>query len=634
MHLSLSRRLATAIATAVLAFAMSVPAGAGTFIASSLLNEGDPYPAGGADHVVGGLNNTAVNHAGGYALQFSSSGINGTLSHVWGNATGGPGANLRTEGTFGMLVQTSFETFYGMDDVGSIAYSALGTGGPAGGFDSVWKDDTPLAVEGDAYVHIPGQFWSFASRPGISGDGIPAWVGGLTTTVGGSTQNRGLFLGTTGVAVILGGDAVPGLPAVLSTANTISFDYRYSEAANQWIGEVEMVGSTSTNNAMVVSGSGLFAGGTLIQEGNTVPVSVGGIGGEVWDNFDFTGINEAGDWFFTGDTDLGDTATDEIIVKNGVIVYREGDVVDGEILSGSIEGAYMNVDGDIAYIWDIQGGSLEALFLNDRLLLAEGDAVDFDGDGAIDPMAVVSGFTGISSLTMSDRDMDNVRVYFVADVDTAGTSSTTDDVEGFYCLDVLGEPTAVALSGLRAVATLRSPGVSIEWQTSLEIDHDGFHVYRSRALYGDYQRLTDELIRGRSPYSFTDQRVIPSTTYFYKVGAVDLAGHEELYGPVEVTTPSWGLRTGLAAARPNPFRQRASIAFTLDRESRAKLSIYDVAGRLVTTLVDGTLPSGDHTVTWDGTSRVGEAAAGGVYFYRLDSESFSQTRKLVHLQTR
>ena len=210
------RRLLLTTTTA--AFVLAAQSGtAGTYVASSLLNENDPYPAGGGDHVVGSLSNTAVNHAGGWALTLNSSGVNGTLSHIWGDPNGVAGSNLRTEGTFGPLVQTSFESFYGMSDAGNLAYSASGTGGPDGNFDSVWKDDDPLAVEGDPYPNLPNQYWSFASRPGISADGIPFWVGGLRDTPSGTTSNRGLFFGKGAVALLLGGDAVPNLPAVLST---------------------------------------------------------------------------------------------------------------------------------------------------------------------------------------------------------------------------------------------------------------------------------------------------------------------------------------------------------------------------------------------------------------------------------
>jgi hypothetical protein len=169
--------------------------------ASALLHEGDTL--GPAGHSVNFLNNPAANHVGGYAIGLSTTDGTTTLSHIWGNAAGGPGAIMRTEGTFGPLVQTAFESFYGMSDTGNLAYSATGTGGPVGGFDSVWLDDSPVAVQGAAHPTLPGQFWSFASRPGVTGDGMPHFVGGITAVQGGSTQNRGLFFGNDGGTVEL-----------------------------------------------------------------------------------------------------------------------------------------------------------------------------------------------------------------------------------------------------------------------------------------------------------------------------------------------------------------------------------------------------------------------------------------------
>jgi len=615
----------------LLILAFAVPASAQ--VATSLLNEGDAYPDGGVGATVSGLNNTAVNHAGGYAISLTSAGP-ATLSHVWGNAAGGPGANIRTEGTFGPLVQTSYESFYGISNAGQVAYSASGTGGPVGGFDSVWLDDTPVMVEGDVYPHAPGLWWRFGSRPGVSADGNPYFVGGLTTTQGGSTENYGLFLGPTGAPVFVGGDVLPLLPMPLHTSSTISFDYRFSALANAYIGEVAMAGLTTSNdNAMVLAGAGLVLGGTLVQEGNAIPAAVGGNGAENWDNFDYTGVTEAGHFFFTGDTD-GDTATDEIIVKNGIIAYREGDPVGGEVLSGSIEGAYMNEDGDLAYIWDIQDNVLEALFLDDQIVLREGDEVDMTGDGVVDAGAVLRDFTGIATLTMSDRDGGgSVNIYFTADIDTAGTTTSTDDVEGFYCLTVNLGPTAITLSGLRAIPDLRTPGITVEWSTSSETNHDGFHVYRSHSLDGPWQSLTSDLVRGQSPYSYRDTRVQPNTTYYYKIGAVDFSANEVMYGPVEATTPSWGFQTRLALAKPNPFRRDTEIAFSLARDTHARLTIFDVTGRTIATLVNQDLPAGNHTYSWDGRTSDNLVTAGGVYFYRLETPEFTETHKVVQLRS-
>ncbi len=81
--------------------------------------------------------------------------------------------------------------------------------------------------------------------------------------------------------------------------------------------------------------------------------------------------------------------------------------------------------------------------------------------------------------------------------------------------------------------------------------------------------------------------------------------------------------------RPNPFNPRTTISFTLEHDAPASLRIYDVAGRLVTSLVDGRLPAGRHSFVWNGTDQGGHRVSTGVYYYRLKSESFEQTRRMA-----
>jgi len=89
---------------------------------------------------------------------------------------------------------------------------------------------------------------------------------------------------------------------------------------------------------------------------------------------------------------------------------------------------------------------------------------------------------------------------------------------------------------------------------------------------------------------------------------------------------------GLRQSFPNPFRNRATVAFTLAKPSFVRLSVYDVAGRLVTTLVDEPLLAGPHQVHWDGRDRSGRVAASGVYFYRLDIGSWRQSKRMLKLR--
>ena len=80
---------------------------------------------------------------------------------------------------------------------------------------------------------------------------------------------------------------------------------------------------------------------------------------------------------------------------------------------------------------------------------------------------------------------------------------------------------------------------------------------------------------------------------------------------------------------PNPFNPTTNIAFALPVDSKVSLKIYNVAGQLVRTVVNQTMPAGNHTVTWDGTNSSGDKVASGIYFYRLNADSFSKTMKMV-----
>jgi len=62
------------------------------------------------------------------------------------------------------------------------------------------------------------------------------------------------------------------------------------------------------------------------------------------------------------------------------------------------------------------------------------------------------------------------------------------------------------------------------------------------------------------------------------------------------------------------------------------LKVYNVAGQLIRTLVNGEKDANTYSVTWDGTNDRGGAVASGIYFYKMDTKDFSQTRKMVMLR--
>ncbi len=83
---------------------------------------------------------------------------------------------------------------------------------------------------------------------------------------------------------------------------------------------------------------------------------------------------------------------------------------------------------------------------------------------------------------------------------------------------------------------------------------------------------------------------------------------------------------------PNPFNWATSITFTVPARSHTNLSIYDIEGRLVKTLMNGEFDGGVKTIVWNGTAGRGNRVPSGVYFYRLRAGSDVMTRKMVLLK--
>jgi hypothetical protein len=101
----------------------------------------------------------------------------------------------------------------------------------------------------------------------------------------------------------------------------------------------------------------------------------------------------------------------------------------------------------------------------------------------------------------------------------------------------------------------------------------------------------------------------------------DVGGDDELDVPAQTT---------LHQNVPNPFNPMTEISFDLAQNGRVALRIYDVAGRLVRTLVDKDMVAGrNHSIVWNGLDDQNRRVSSGVYFYRLDAAGNSLTKKMV-----
>lgn len=114
--------------------------------------------------------------------------------------------------------------------------------------------------------------------------------------------------------------------------------------------------------------------------------------------------------------------------------------------------------------------------------------------------------------------------------------------------------------------------------------------------------------------------------------------HNGVYGVVIPTDvgdgPARAWQTRLEQNYPNPFNPSTRISYEIENgaPSRVSLTVYDVTGARVRTLVDDTVRPGQYFATWDGRNTHGEAVSSGVYFYRLATPTRTLTRKMVLLK--
>jgi len=83
---------------------------------------------------------------------------------------------------------------------------------------------------------------------------------------------------------------------------------------------------------------------------------------------------------------------------------------------------------------------------------------------------------------------------------------------------------------------------------------------------------------------------------------------------------------------PNPFNPATTINFALPSPQHVTLTVFNILGQRVKTIVDEDLQAGQYSRTWDGDDHQGHPAASGIYFYRLDAGEFSRSRKMVLLK--
>ena len=194
-------------------------------------------------------------------------------------------------------------------------------------------------------------------------------------------------------------------------------------------------------------------------------------------------------------------------------------------------------------------------------------------------------------------------------------------------------------------------GVLLNWTTESEVNNLGFileravganHrsagsedvvVWHSIASYQTHHALAGQgNTSSRTDYEFLDVTAQSAATYRYRLSDVDTKGRITILDVLEITLQETDNpdETRLNPASPNPFNPQTKIGYQLAEEASVLLSVYDIQGRLISRLIDGSRQSpGGYSVFWNGKDDFGRQAASGTYILRLIAGETVQSQKVL-----
>lgn len=280
------------------------------------------------------------------------------------------------------------------------------------------------------------------------------------------------------------------------------------------------------------------------------------------------------------------------------------------------------------------------------------------------PLATLPSWTS-PSLTFSgfSTPIDTIErhYFFTASFDSLAdpSHSFSVNVTGPSSIDCVGDPISAlhwpliqedfAIEVLVVSFEARSDSIFgtllLVWWVASERDNDGFNIWRSEVPDTGYvsvaEYLQDPALEGMQNegyahrYGWLDLHVEAGRTYYYRLELVSLDGTHAFYEQVASGTPlAPPTDYVLFQNSPNPFNAVTTIKYKVPRSSRVWLTVYDVLGRRVRTLVDGRVQvPAPYRVVWNARDDAGGLVASGVYFYQLRGEGgFRKARKMLFLR--
>jgi hypothetical protein len=210
---------------------------------------------------------------------------------------------------------------------------------------------------------------------------------------------------------------------------------------------------------------------------------------------------------------------------------------------------------------------------------------------------------------------------------TSWSSITNVDYE-FRTIIIENIVLPVELASFTGVSV--NAGVQLNWKTSNEVNNNGFEIQRKSN--DSWQKIGFVPGHGNSnsikSYSYFDKSAANGSTLLYRLKQIDNNGNFKYSNSIEIIiVPS---EFGLYQNYPNPFNPSTSIRYSVSKKSFVKLSVYDLLGKEVNSLVHGVKDQGSYVVEFNGSN-----LPSGVFTYRIEiipddgSNIFIAVKKLM-----
>jgi len=472
------------------------------------------------------------------------------------------------------------------------SWSALGSG--------LNGEVSAIAVIGND-IYVAG-FFSMAG--GVPVNNIAKWDGSTWSALGQGVNELVLCLAVSGTELYAGGFFTM---AGGDTANRIA----------KWDGvSWSPLGSGINNevNAIAVSGNDVYAGGIFNIAGGNNVTSLAKWDGNNWAdvgggvNGIVRAISVVGNDVYVGGvfTMVGGSVPGRIAKWDGSAWHTLGDGVNGSVFSIQQSENDLYIGGMFTTAGNLPANRIAKF----NMVNSTWSPIGEGATGSVDAMAV-QGTTGSMIIAGAFGQVgNNIQANYVA--------RFTDNEN----------PLPVELVSFTALR--EEDKVNLNWSTSTETNNKGFELLRfAQNDSNDWQKIgfvqgygtTTEL----KHYSFIDDN-LNAGVYSYRLKQIDYDGTFSYSDIIEVDFTGV-VEFTLEQNYPNPFNPSTTIRYSLPSEGDIELTVFDVFGSEIETLVNQQQPAGSYSIDFDASH-----LSSGIYFYQLSAGSFSQTKKLILLK--